>query len=120
MTSKSSTFAWTNRWTGIGGISLLLFVILAVLLCNDFIPDNIFFSNDGPLGRQVAECHRLPDRLFGCWPDLNSVGTREGNLSPGISSGLELIVGPFWYAKLYVPVALMILVLAAWCCFRQW
>ena len=120
MTGNSSPFAWTKRWSGPGGIALLLFVILAVLLCDDFLPDNVFFSNDGPLGRQVAECHHLPDRFFGCWQDLNSIGTREGNLAPDISSGLELILGPFWFSKLYVPVALMILGLGAWCCFRQW
>jgi len=47
-------------------MALLLFVVLSVLLCGDYLPGNILFSNDGPLGRLMAQCHRLPARFTGC------------------------------------------------------
>src|SRR5882672_1881184 len=120
MAGKSPPFTWTSRFQGSGGMVLALAVVLSVLLGGDFLPDNVFFSNDGPLGRLMAECHRLPGRFFGCWEDLNHVGIRAGGIPPGISGGLQLLLGPVLFSKLYVPIALMILALGAWTCFRQW
>jgi hypothetical protein len=98
---------------------LLLFAALSVLLCGDYLPQNILFSNDGPLGRLMAQCHHLPDRFTGCWEDLNLLGFRDWGASPTISYGLLFLLKPVWFAKLYTPIALMILGLGAWCFFRQ-
>ncbi|MGO8927285.1 MAG: hypothetical protein ACLQU3_10390 [Limisphaerales bacterium] len=105
--------------TGIGVMALLLFVVLSVLLCGDYLPANIMFSNDGPLGRLMAECHRLPARFTGCWEDLNLLGFRNWGTAPSISYGLQYLLKPFLFSKLYAPVGLFILGLGAWCFFRQ-
>ena len=98
---------------------LLLFAVLSVLLCGDYLPGNILFSNDGPLGRLMAQCHRLPDRFTGCWEDLNLLGFRDWGTAPSISYGLLYLLKPVLFSKLYAPVGLLILGLGAWCFFRQ-
>jgi hypothetical protein len=100
-------------------MALLLFVVLSVLLCGDYLPANIMFSNDGPLGRLMAECHRLPARFTGCWEDLNLLGFRDWGTAPSISYGLQYLLKPFLFSKLYAPVGLFILGLGAWCFFRK-
>jgi hypothetical protein len=100
-------------------MGLLLFVVLSLLLCNDYLPGNILFSNDGPLGRLMAQCHRLPDRFTGCWEDLNLLGFRDWDTAPSISFGLQYLLKPVLFSKLYAPVGLFILGLGAWCFFRQ-
>src|SRR5208283_1724001 len=104
---------------GIGAMFLLLFAVLSVCLYGDYVPDNIMFSNDGPLGRLTSQCHRLPDRLTGCWEDLNLLGFRNWGTAPSISHGLQYLLKPFLFSKLYAPAALLILGLGAWCFFRQ-
>jgi hypothetical protein len=98
---------------------LLLAAVLSVLLCGNFVPGTVPFSNDGPLGRLMAQCHRLPARFSGCWEDLNLLGFRDWDTAPSISLGLQYLLGPFVFAKFYTPVALLILGLGAWCFFRQ-
>ena len=67
----------------------------------------------------MAECHRLPSRFFGCWADLNNVGFDSGAASPGISLGLQWLLGPVLFSKFYAMISLLILGLGAWCFFRQ-
>jgi len=90
-----------------------------VLLWGNFLPGQTQFSNDGPLGRLMSECHRLPERFFGCWQDLNAVGFREGSAVPRITFALQWLLGPVLFSKLYAPIALMILGLSAWYFFHQ-
>ncbi|HUC86689.1 MAG TPA: hypothetical protein VL970_15940, partial [Candidatus Acidoferrales bacterium] len=85
---------------------------------NALLPGQTMFSNDGPLGELMAQCHRLPARFFGCWQDLNSVGFDGGAASPTISFGLQMLLGPIWFSKLYAMLSLLILGLSAWCFFR--
>ncbi len=100
-------------------MALLLFVVLSVLLCGDYLPGNILFSNDGPLGRLMAQCHRLPARFTGCWEDLNLIGLRDWDTAPSISLGLQYLLKPLLFSKLYAPAGLFILGFGAWCFFRQ-
>jgi hypothetical protein len=104
---------------GFGLASALLAAAILVLLWGNFFPGQTQFSNDGPLGRLVSECHRLPARFFGCWQDLNAVGYREGSAVPSITFGLQWLLGPILFSKLYAPIALMILGLSAWYFFSQ-
>ena len=97
----------------------LFFVVIAVLLHGVFLPEQTQFSNDGPLGELMAQCHRLPDRFTGCWSDLNSVGFNGGAASPDISFGLEWLLGPVWFSKIRAIVSLLILGLGAWFFSRQ-
>lgn len=98
---------------------VLLLAVLSVLLCGIYAPGKVLFSNDGPLGRLMSQCHRLPDRFTGCWGDLNGIGMREEAAPPNVSFGLQWLLGPAGFSKFYVPLALLILGLGAWYFFRQ-
>jgi hypothetical protein len=105
-----------------GGIITALFVfctILVVMMYGVFVPGQVLFSNDGPLGRLMSDCHRLPQRFSGCWADLNNVGFNSGAASPNISFGLQWLLGPVLFSKFYAIISLLILGLGAWCFFRQ-
>src|SRR5580692_10481682 len=97
----------------------LLAAVICVLLGQNFLPGQTQFSNDGPLGRQVSQCHRLPDAFTGVWEDLNTIGYREQGAAPDLTFGLLFFLGPIIYSKFYVPVALLILGMGAWFFFRQ-
>ena len=101
---------------------VLLLVLLGVfcfLFWRNFNPNVTLFSNDGPLGRLMSQCHQLPARFTGCWDDLNAIGLRGGAATPNLTYGLLFCTGPLWFSKLYVPFALLLLGLAAWCFFRR-
>jgi hypothetical protein len=97
----------------------LLFTVISLLLGGSYLPGQTQFSNDGPLARLVSQCHHLPDSFTGVWEDLNTIGYREQGASPDITFGFLLLAGPVIFSKFYVPLALMILGLGAWCFFRE-
>src|SRR5229473_120494 len=100
-------------------VLVLLVIIISLFFFRSYLPGWTLFSNDGPLGTLVAQSHRLPEILTGGWQDLNSVGYQEGGALPDITYGLLLLLGPFGYSKMIVPVALLVLGLGAWTFFRQ-
>src|SRR5690349_13195948 len=82
----------------------LLFVLclaglLLVLFHASFDPDKVLFSNDGPLGAQVAEYSRSPEGFSGVWQDLNWLGKEGGSFVPNITEGLLWLLGPVGFAK---------------------
>jgi hypothetical protein len=98
---------------------LLLAALMVALLGEGCLPGRTFFSNDGPLGRRMSACHRLPERFTGCWEDLNSIGYRDLAAVPSLSYGLLCVLRPLWFSRLYMPVALVLLGMSAWFCFRR-
>jgi hypothetical protein len=102
----------------LGLVLILLLGILAVAFRDDFIPGYTVASNDGPLGTLNAASHRIPTEFTGGWHDLNSIGIREGAW-PSLTFLLLGVLGPVGYSKLYAPISLLILGLAAWSFFRQ-
>lgn len=116
---KTEVSSLKTSGIGLRLTSGILLAVLVALLWGNFVPGQTQFSNDGPLGRLVSACHRLPERFTGCWEDLNAVGYREASAVPNITFGLQWILGPVWFSKLYAPASLMILGLGAWCFFRQ-
>ncbi|HEY5912162.1 MAG TPA: hypothetical protein VJA21_16280 [Verrucomicrobiae bacterium] len=101
---------------------LVFFILSAVLLLlfyKAILPGHVLFSNDGPLGSQMAEAHRMPEMFKGGWEDLNSVGFRNTGALPDMTYSLLCLLGPVWYSKLYAPLSLLVLGLGAWCFFRQ-
>jgi hypothetical protein len=104
---------------GIGTFLMVLCAVLVVMLYGVFLPGQILFSNDGPLGRLMTDCHRLPGRFFGCWMDLNNVGFNQGSAPPGISFGLLWLLGPVLFSKFYAMISLFILGTGAWFFFRE-
>ena len=109
--------SWMERhpyWS----FSFLAIGILGVLFFRSFDPDLAFFSNDGPVGNQVAAMNYVPSIIWdGGWQDLNSIGTNGGTTIPNISVLLLYVlqwlfghvVGSVLFSKLYAPVALLIL-----------
>ena len=103
----------------LGWALLLYLVLLSGLFYGVFVPGQTKFSNDGPLGELMAQCHKYPDRFFGCWSDLNSVGFNSGTASLGISSMLLWLMRPLLFSKFYAIVSLLILGMGAWFFFRE-
>ncbi|HTR43925.1 MAG TPA: hypothetical protein VMH87_20120 [Pseudomonadales bacterium] len=114
----SSVVARMSRG-GVGTILVILCAVLIIMMYGVFVPGQVLFSNDGPLGRLMTECHRLPGRFFGCWMDLNNVGFNQGSAPPGISFGLLWLLGPVLFSKFYAMISLFILGLGAWFFFRE-
>ena len=98
---------------------LLLLIVLAILFWRSFLPGFVHFSNDGPLGMQNAAWLRFPDSITGQWYDLNSIGNSAGTASPDLASLIRWAIGTVGYAKFLAPIALWILGVGAWYCFRQ-
>jgi len=97
----------------------LLAIILGLLFWKCFLPDYVHFSNDGPLGQQMAAWRQLPAGFTGCWYDLNDIGSSVGTVAPSIDTLIFWALGPVGYAKFLAPLALFILGLGAWTFFRQ-
>jgi len=72
-------------------IILILAAPLAFLFQQQlFHHDYTGFSNDGPLGTQVAQQAALPESITGVWEDLNYLGRQDPSLM-NPSAGLRLI-----------------------------
>lgn len=104
---------------GLGVAAALFTIVLVILLHGVFVPGQVQFSNDGPLGRISSQDHQLPQRFLGCWMDLNNIGFDGGAASPSISYVLQWLLGPIVFSKFYTLISLLILGVGAWCFFRQ-
>ena len=96
-----------------------LVAVLALLFAKSFLPEYIVFANDGPLGATTAACGRMPEAMFGVWSELNWVGIEGVASAPSLSNLLNIALSPVTYAKVIVPLALLLLGCAAWVFFRQ-
>ena len=119
MNSKMSASLTASPKLGLPVVLFLLFVTMAILFRNQFLPGHTLFSNDGPLGALMAKSHQVPAAFSGAWQDLNSIGFREGGAFPDITYGLLWILGPIGFSKFYASIVMMILGISAWCFFRQ-
>jgi hypothetical protein len=98
---------------------LLLLIVLAILFWHSFLPGFVHFSNDGPLGMQHSAWLDFPESMSGQWYDLNSIGNSAGASSPDVATLIRWAIGTVAYAKFLAPIALWILGIGAWFCFRQ-
>ena len=96
----------------------LLALLLGTLFFRSFDPDLVAFSNDGPLGASSTVYSKLPAGLSGMWDDLNDTGFQAGVYVPSLTGTLFWLLGPLWFSKIYVPIALFIAGLGAWAFFR--
>src|SRR5881397_3509810 len=105
---------------------LCILLVLAVLFHRSFAPDQILFSNDGPLGAEHAQAGYMWRNLFGVWQPLNWVGTKTPSL-PLTVSGILLALccdespdlGSVLFSKIYAPTGVLLLGLSVWFLFRQ-
>jgi hypothetical protein len=113
---KSSEIAGRPR-SSIWLMLLLIFIVLSVLFRYNYLPGFTLASNDGPIGTLKSDSHKLPQEFFGGWQDLNTVGIREGTW-PSLTYTLLCTLKPILYSKLYAPIGLFLLGLAAFSFFR--
>ena len=112
-----------GRWAGIlqfGLMAVLLLGVLLLLFWKALKADYTVFSNDGPLGQLCADWAKLPSALFGCWEDLNWLGSAMPTGFLSVATSVLIVLGPLWYSKLWAALAILFLGLSAWLCFRQW
>ncbi len=104
-----------SGWLAVGFIA----VVLGVLFWRSFLPEYVFFSNDGPLGVQNAAWLQMPSGITGMWDDLNYLGGSGGAYTPSITALLHVVLSPIYFAKFYPAAALFVLGLGTWTLFRQ-
>jgi hypothetical protein len=97
----------------------VLVVVLAALFAKSFQSDYVHFANDGPLGATESAAGRMPAAMTGVWQDLNWVGNEGVASAPSLSNLLYIVLSPVAYAKVIVPLSLLLLGCAAWVFFRQ-
>lgn len=93
--------------------------VLAILFAKSFLPEYVHFANDGPLGAAESAAGRMPAAMTGVWLDLNWVGNEGVASAPSLSNLLCVVLSPVAYAKVIVPLSLLLLGCAAWVFFRQ-
>src|SRR6266567_2906542 len=105
--------------SGIWLLLLCLTVILGFLFKDVFFkPEEVLFSNDGPLGVIKSDGLKLPTGFFGMWLDLYWLGMNGSSASLSITYLLFWLLSPVGYAKFYDPISLFLLGLFAWTFFR--
>lgn len=100
-------------------VCLLMLAILGVLFWKCFLPDYVYFSNDGPLGIQAAAFLKPPQALFGQWFDLWSVGWPAGASFLDTDTMVRWLMGPVGLAAFYVPLSLFLLGFGAYFFFKR-
>ncbi len=100
-------------------VLLALLGMLVILFYKVFEPGFVMFSNDGPLGMLTAEMNRLPGCVKGLWQDQNWLGSDCIAPPVSMSSLIRFLLPPFVFAKLIVPIVILIAGLGAFFCFRR-
>ncbi|MDR3458614.1 MAG: protein kinase [Verrucomicrobiae bacterium] len=98
---------------------VLLAGVLALLFWRSFVPGQVLFSNDSPLGIRLAGWMQLPAGLLGRWDDLNGLGFNAGSYGVSISTLILWVLGPLGASKFLAPVILCLLGLCAWFSFQR-
>src|SRR5580698_2327350 len=105
-----------------GSLLVLLLVLggaLAALCHQGFLPHQILFANDMPLGAMLDSSDRLPGTFTGHWGDLYWLGGSTPSSAPAFSTLLQMIFPPEIYMKIYAPLTMLILGEGTWLFFRQ-
>ena len=94
----------------------ILVAILSVLFRTNFDPDQVSFSNDGPVGAISASARAVPGVLTGVWMDLNWVGGAEPTPALNLSMIIRLITKAVGVGlnHVYAPASLLTVGLCAW------
>ncbi len=119
MPTAMSSPKFTKGWKSLFAIAGLLALLLGLFFYRSFLPEEVHFSNDGPLAGLVEEQNQLPQIFTGAWFDLNSIGFGGGAAAPAVSTILRMLVGPIGYAKFLPLIGLFILGLGVWAFLRS-
>jgi hypothetical protein len=104
-----------------GGLLVLLIVLggaLAALCHQGFLPHQVFWANDVPLGAMMDPSNRLPGTFTGHWSTLYWIGGASITSSPSFSTILQMIFPPEIFLKIYAPLTMLLLGVGAWLYFR--
>ncbi|MDR3573841.1 MAG: hypothetical protein P4L50_08270, partial [Anaerolineaceae bacterium] len=96
----------------------LFAIVLVVMFWRSFLPDYVFFNNDGPLGVQNAAWVKMPAGVTGMWVDLNYLGNSGGAYTPSLTAMFHSLFSPLFYAKFFQMFDLFIVALGTWMLFR--
>jgi hypothetical protein len=99
--------------------SAIIAVILGYLFADSFRPNQVVFSNDGPVGVVKSEALKQPDAIKGYWVDLHWIGSNGGFSPACFTYALLWMLGPIGFAKFYPAFASLILGMSAWVFFRS-
>ena len=105
-----------------GGFLMLLIVLggaLAALCHQGFLPHQVFWANDVPLGAMMDPSNRLPGTFAGHWATLYYIGGSVPSSSPSFTTLLQMIFPPEIYLKIYAPLTMLFLGMGAGLLFRQ-
>ena len=91
----------------------VLALLLAWMFRASFAPEQVLFSNDGPLGLISAQADNRLAGFSGYWQPLNWIGNQGPSSLPTLSQGLFIVAGPVGFSKFYAPFAILILGIAA-------
>ena len=98
-----------------GWLVIVLVLPVLWLFRESFVPSEVLFSNDGPLGLLMSQADTALHNFTGLWRPSNWVGSQELCAQPDFTSGLFVALGsPVLFAKCYAPLALIFLGLSAW------
>ncbi len=90
--------------------TVALAAILCLLFWRSFIPSQVPFSNDGPLGTVVSAQTDPRTSWSGGWQDLNWIGSEYPTPGPSVSMGYRMLI--FLGPRMWFVVALAILALS--------
>jgi hypothetical protein len=105
-----------------GGFLVLLIVLggaLAVLCHQGFLPHQVFWANDVPLGAMLDPSDTVPGTFAGHWGTLYWIGGPSPSSSPSFSTLLQTILPATIYLKVFAPLTMLFLGIGAWFFFRQ-
>jgi hypothetical protein len=114
---KSENGGWLNH----AGVHLaVMALVMAFLFLDSFKAGFVTFSNDSPLGGQIAQWDYLFDNLSGGWQPLNWFGNEAIANRPTVSIMAGIVTqSAIVYQKFFTPFALWLLGACAYFCFRQ-
>jgi hypothetical protein len=98
---------------------ILLGASLIVLFYQSFLPHEVLFANDTPLGFLKSESDRLPDRFSGTWHDLSWLGGAAPTAAPTLTAIFSVFVSPEFFLKTYAPLTVLLVGFSAWAFFRS-
>jgi hypothetical protein len=99
--------------------TLLLTPILSFFFWRSFNPAYVLFSNDNPLGQLVASRDLQLAGFTGVWQNLNWLGSEAVSSLPSITTAFTLVTTPELFERIYAPISLLIVGMAACFCLRQ-
>jgi hypothetical protein len=115
---KASGLVSSKRAVGLAA-AVILGAVLLLFFWRSFVPGQVLFSNDNPLGIHKNACVQFPGSVLGMWFDIYVLGASAGAWPPSLSIFLRGLLGPFGYAKFIVPLTLALGAMCAWYFFRR-